>query len=243
MRMTRTFVDAPLAVGAIVPLSESAATHLVRVLRLGLGDACIVFNGDGSDYEARLVSLGKRGAEVEIMAQREVRNESSLRIVLAQALARGEKMDLVLQKATELGVAAIVPIATERSEVKLDAERGEKRLAHWRGVIASACEQCGRARLPTLSPPQALRDWLTQCDVPGWYLDPGAEHGVRDLALAPNSTTTLVIGPEGGLGERDLAALRAAGFRGLRLGSRVLRTETAGLAAIAALQAVYGDLA
>ena len=239
MRLTRTYVDAPLAVGTIVALSESATTHLVRVLRLGLGDACIVFNGDGADYEARLVALARRGAEVEVMARREVRNEAPLAVTLAQALARGEKMDLVLQKATELGVAAFVPLATERTEVKLDAERGEKRMAHWRGVIAAACEQCGRARLPALAAPRALRDWLASGPAHGWFLDPDAEHGLRDVAPGP---LTLVVGPEGGLGERDLGALRAAGFRGLRLGPRSLRTETAGLAAIAALQALHGDL-
>jgi 16S rRNA (uracil1498-N3)-methyltransferase len=184
--------------------------------------------------------LAKRGAEVEIMARREVGNESPLRITLAQALARGEKMDLVLQKASELGVAAIVPIVTERCEVKLDAERGEKRSAHWRGVIAAACEQSGRARLPELSPPLLLRDWLAS-GVRGWYLDPEGAQGLRDLDLSAHPALTLVIGPEGGLGERDLGALRAAGFSGLRLGPRVLRTETAGLAALAALQALAGD--
>lgn len=239
MRLSRTHVDAPLAPGAVVTLSENATGHLVRVLRLGLGDACLVFNGDGADYEARLVSLGKRGAEVEVMARHAVDNESPLRITLAQAIARGEKMDWVLQKATELGVAAVVPLLTERTEVKLDAERSEKRSAHWRGVVVAACEQCGRARVPSIAAPLTLRDWLAGLAAPGWYLDPEAELGVRELEPGE---LTLVIGPEGGLGERDLAALRAAGFRGLRLGPRILRTETAGVAALAALQALHGDL-
>jgi 16S rRNA (uracil1498-N3)-methyltransferase len=239
--LSRSYLEAPLAVGGFATLSENATAHLVRVLRLGLGDACIVFNGDGADYEARLVGLGKRGAEVEVMARHLRRSEPALRITLAQALARGEKMDLVLQKATELGVSRIVPISTERSEVKLDAERSEKRLVHWRGVIAAACEQCGRARLPELAPPQALRDWLADTGEAGWYLEPEAEHALPELGLGADASVTLVIGPEGGLGERDLGALRTAGFRGLRLGPRVLRTETAGLAAIAALQALYGD--
>jgi 16S rRNA (uracil1498-N3)-methyltransferase len=239
MRLSRTHVEAALAPGATVTLSENATGHLVRVLRLGLGDACIVFNGDGADYEARLVSLGKRGAEVEVMARHALDNESPLRITLAQAIARGEKMDWVLQKATELGVAAVVPLQTERTEVKLDAERSEKRSAHWRGVVIAACEQCGRARVPTIAAPVALRDWLAGSAAPGWYLDPDAESGLREL---PPGELTLVIGPEGGLGERDLAALRAAGFRGLRLGPRILRTETAGVAALAALQALHGDL-
>lgn len=239
--LTRSYVDAPLAVGATIALPENASAHLLRVLRLGLGDACIVFNGDGADYEARIVSLGKRGAEVEVMARREVANESPLRITLAQSIARGEKMDWVLQKATELGVAAIVPIITERTEVKLDAERSEKRTRHWHGVIAAACEQSGRTHLPEIATPQTLRDWLVTVTAPGWYLDPEADAGLRDIET--NATAlTLVIGPEGGLGERDLAMLRTARFRGLRLGPRVLRTETAGLAALAALQALRGDL-
>lgn len=240
MRLTRTFVDAPLAPGAVVALSENATAHLVRVMRLGLGEACVVFNGDGHDYDARLVSLGKRGAEVEVMSRREVRNESPLRITLAQGVARGEKMDLVLQKATELGVAAIVPLLTERTEVRLDAERGEKRLAHWRGVIAAACEQSGRAVLPALSAPVALREWASTA-TPGWYLNPNGEDSLHDLPRGL-SAITLAIGPEGGLSERDQSVLAAVGFRALRLGPRILRTETAGLAAIAAIQAMRGDL-
>ena len=240
MRVIRTYVDAPLAPGALVTLSESATAHLVRVLRLGLGEACVVFNGDGHDYDGHLVSLGKRGAQVEIRASRVVDNESPLRITLAQGVARGDKMDLVLQKATELGVAAIAPVLTERTEVKLDAERSEKRLQHWRGVIAAACEQSGRARLPELSAPLPLRDWVAGTPA-GWFLNPKGEDSLQDL---PHDLDRIVlaIGPEGGLAERDLATLKTAGFRGLRLGPRILRTETAGLAAIAAIQALRGDL-
>ena len=238
MRLTRNFVDAPLVVGGVATLSENATAHLIRVLRLGLGDACIVFNGDGHDYEARLVSLGKRGAEAEVMSRTPIVSESPLRITLAQAIARGEKMDWVLQKATELGVAAIVPIVTDRTEVRLDAERSEKRVAHWRGVVVAACEQSGRARLPELSAPSNLREWLAVAS-PGWFLDPLAETSLGQLP--PFDAITLVVGPEGGLGERDVAALRAAGFDGLRIGPRVLRTETAGPAVIAALQALRGD--
>ena len=241
MRLTRTFIDAPLAVGRHVALDEAATAHLVRVLRLGLGDAIVLFNGDGHDYEARITAVAKRGAEAEVMSHRAIDNESPLRIVLAQALARGEKMDWVLQKATELGVAEIVPLVTQRSEVKLDAERSEKRLQHWRGVIASACEQSGRARLPALHAPVALSDWLARAGTERvLYLDPQAESGLRELGAEIGYA--LVIGPEGGLGDRDLQALRAAGARGVRLGPRVLRTETAGIAAIAALQALFGDI-
>jgi len=242
MRTIRCHVDAPLQPGLTVELPESAAAHVVRVLRLGVGDALVLFNGDGHDYPATLVEAGKRGARAEVGGQVPVTNESPLRITLAQGVARGEKMDWVLQKATELGVAAIAPILSERTEVKLDAERAGKRLAHWRGVLASACEQCGRARLPDLAAPTPLANWAAAApDGLKLALDP---EGELTLDALPEDTRalSLVVGPEGGLSQRDLETLRAAGFRGLRLGPRILRTETAGLVAIAALQSRFGDL-
>ncbi len=244
MRTIRCHVDAPLAVGTTLALPEETTTHLLRVLRLSVGDAVRLFNGDGHDYAARLLSAGKRGADVEVTARHAVATESPLRLVLAQGVARGEKMDLVLQKATELGVAAIVPLLTERTEVKLDGDRADKRLAHWRGVVASACEQCGRAVLPQVSAPLPLATWAAAGGHgAGLVLDPRGGVSLGEVpAPAAGKTLTLVAGPEGGLSERDLATLRAAGFTGLRLGPRVLRTETAGLAAIAALQARHGDL-
>jgi 16S rRNA (uracil1498-N3)-methyltransferase len=244
MRIIRSHVPLPLAVGQRLPLPEDSSVHLLRVLRLAPGDELTLFNGDGHDYRARLLSAAKRGAEVEILARSPVARESTLRITLAQGLARGEKMDLVLQKATELGAAAFAPVLTERTEVKLDAERAGKRMAHWQGVVAAACEQSGRAVLPALAEPLPLATYAA-AEPAGLKLalDPGGELDVRSLALAPGAPLALVVGPEGGLSERDLATLRAAGFRGLRLGPRILRTETAGLAALAALQALYGDLA
>ena len=254
MRLTRCYINAPLAVGDFVPLSESATAHLTRVLRLGLGARLVLFNGDGHDYDAELSSLEKKGARAEVLAAQAVRTESPVRVVLAQAVARGEKMDFVLQKATELGVAGIVPLITERTEVRLDAERGEKRRTHWQGVIASACEQSGRARLPALGQVATLAHWLgsappgldaaeaSEQRLPLFYLDPDAETSLRQLSETAFVGACVVIGPEGGLGERDLAQLRAAGAIGIKLGPRVLRTETAGLALLAAMQALYGDL-
>ena len=243
MRTIRCHVDAPLTPGAVVVLPEAATAHLVRVLRLGVGDAVVLFNGDGREFEATLESAGKRGAEARVGAAREPGNESPLRITLAQGIARGEKMDWVLQKATELGVAAIAPVNTERTEVRLDAERAGKRLAHWQGVLASACEQSGRARLPALAEPASLAAYAAAENATvKLALDPEGELELSALALPPDAHVALLVGPEGGLSERDLATARAAGFRGLRLGPRILRTETAGLAAIAALQAHYGDL-
>jgi 16S rRNA (uracil1498-N3)-methyltransferase len=242
MRVTRLHVEAPLLVGARIALPEAAAGHLVRVLRAQAGDTCVLFNGDGHDYDARIVAAGKRGTEVEVLAARAAGNESPLRIVLLQALARGEKMDWILQKATELGVVAIVPVASERSEVRLDGERAGKRSTHWRSVVVSACEQSGRATVPAVAAPGPLADAMAGLPTGArrLLLDPQAAHGMRMLDVAADGVV-LAIGPEGGWSVRDLATLREHGFEGLRLGPRVLRTETAGIAAIAALQASRGD--
>ena len=243
MRTIRIHVDQPLAVSGELNLPVQAAEHVSRVLRMNPGDPLAVFNGDGHDYAAVILAVGKREVTIKIASKQALQNESPLPLTLAQGVARGEKMDLIVQKATELGVARIVPLLTERSEVKLDAVRAEKRLAHWRAVVASACEQSGRARLPEIVPTLPLATWL----------DGLANDGALRLALLPEAGRSsrelrftaagglLVVGPEGGLGERDIGALTAAGFDGLRLGPRILRTETAGLAALAALQALHGD--
>jgi 16S rRNA (uracil1498-N3)-methyltransferase len=242
MRVVRHFVDGPLAPGDVVFLPEAALAHLVRVLRLSAGDRVQLFNGDGHDYEAELLSAGKREASARVLSRVAVGRESPLAITLAQGIARGEKMDLILQKATELGVARIAPVVTERTEVKLDSERADKRAAHWRGVLAAACEQSGRARLPQLLPPQPLVNFLSAQDsARRLVLDPGGSATLAGLELTSDCSLCLLVGPEGGLSERDLAAARAAGFEGLRLGPRILRTETAALAAIAGLNALYGD--
>lgn len=278
MRLTRCHIDAPLQPGTEIALPGRSADHLLKVLRLRPGDACVLFNGDGRDYAARLAAADKRGARAEILESRPVGNESPLRIVLLQGVARGEKMDLILQKATELGVAAILPAFAERSEVKLDAERALKRAAHWHSVVVAACEQSGRARLPALAPPAALAEAVrgvpadaelrlmldpfgeyTLASLPhpvptpaganlgtGIRLDASTDAGIDSSAGADTGacpgTVAIAIGPEGGWSPRDRQTLRDGGFAGLRLGPRILRTETAGLAAIAALQARFGDL-
>ena len=248
MRVTRAWVDLPLAPGARIALPEAAAAHLLRVLRLREGDACVLFNGDGHDYDARIIATGKRGGEVEVTGRRAVDNESPLRITLLQGIARGEKMDLILQKATELGVARIVPLQSQRSEVRLEGARLDKRVEHWRAVVVSACEQCGRARMPQVEQPVALDAVAaaTEAAALRLTLHPQGEHALPSLAPRMPAdgavAIAIAIGPEGGWGPRDRVQLRAAGYEGLRLGPRILRTETAGLAAIAALQAMYGDL-
>ena len=244
MRVTRVHVDLPLSDAAEVSLPEAAAAHLTRVLRMREGDACVLFNGDGRDWPATITALSKREVRVRLGEATRVDRESPLSIVLVQGVARGEKMDLVLQKATELGVAGIVPVMSQRSEVKLDEARAEKRLTHWRSVVASACEQSGRARVPSVSAPVSLQAALGALQPGGTRLLLDPEGGVAFNGFDPDTAHPLhlAVGPEGGWSPLDREQLVAAGFAGLRLGPRVLRTETAGIAAIAALQARFGDL-
>jgi len=244
MRIPRIFTDQPLHVGSEVLLPEQAGEHVARVLRLEHGHPLILFNGDGRECDARLTMLAKRSVTAEIIEVRDVDRESPLQLTLAQSIARGEKMDWILQKATELGVARIVPLVTERTEVKLDEDRAERRLAHWTNVIAGACEQSGRNRLPLLQAPQRLDRWigsLVDDEAMRLALLPEGNVQLRQLP-AMHKGATLAVGPEGGFSEHDIAMLNQGGFLGLRLGPRILRTETAGIAALAALQAVYGDL-
>lgn len=245
MRLTRLYVDAPLSVGAQMQLSDDAANYLLRVMRLRQGQSCVLFNGDGHDYHASLLEGDKRIAQVRVESAEIIDNESPLHITLVQALARGEKMDWVLQKATELGVAAFVPVESQRSEVKLDGARAEKRLAHWRSVVASACEQSGRAKVPPVSASQPLATGLANLPEGGLrlLLDPIATHSLATLPEidSDDKRVILAIGPEGGFSEQDRRQLHEVGFIGLRIGPRILRTETAGLATIAALQARFGD--
>ena len=244
MRVTRIHVDAVLAVGISVALPEAAAIHLLRVLRLQAGDACVLFNGDGCDYSARITAIDRRQVRVEVESMQSLDNESPLRIVLLQALARGDKMDWILQKATELGVYAIMPVMSERSEVKLDAERSGKRASHWRNVIVSACEQSGRATVPSIAIASSLEQALKVLPEGSQrlLLAPSAPRGLGGLAVSRHCLQVLAIGPEGGWSARDIMLLTSAGFAEVRLGPRILRTETAGIAAISVLQSLFGDL-
>lgn len=243
MREIRLFVAAPLQPGLTLPLPAPAAQHATRVLRLGTGDALTLFNGDGQQYPARIVQVTAHTADVRVLAIESPARESPLRITLVQALARGEKMDWIVQKATELGVARIAPVVTARSEVKLDATRSGKRLEHWRAIAIAACEQSGRNCVPTIDAPatlEACAGALAGAVATRWMLHPDGASRLRELAPRPTQAT-LVVGPEGGLADADVAWLRAAGYQALGLGPRILRTETAGVAALAALQALYGD--
>lgn len=243
MRKIRVFVEAALRAGQTAPLSAWAHEHLLRVLRLPDGAPVHAFNGDGHDYACILRREAKQGY-LQVHAREAAAMESPLQITLVQALARGEKMDLILQKATELGVRRIVPLVTERTEVRLSDERAERRMAHWTGVLRAACEQCGRATVPVLREPvelAALAGETADQPVVKLALHPEAGMRLRDLRLDGQPELWVAIGPEGGFSARDLEILAQAGFRNARLGPRVLRTETAGLATVAALQALYGD--
>lgn len=244
MRRTRVYIDAPLALGASVALDEATDAYLTKVLRLATGAVVHAFSGDGHDYRGTLVRR-ERALALAIDAIAPAPGaESPLAITLAQALARGDKMDLILQKATELGVAAFRPIVSERSEVKLDAERAAARIIHWQRVVASACEQSGRAVVPQVAQLRTLARFAGDIDAgvdQKLVLDPDGTIGIDDIVGAP-ARLLLASGPEGGFSDGDLRTFDAAGFVRLRLGPRVLRAETAGLAALAALQARYGDL-
>lgn len=240
--MSRFYVSSALTEGQELDLPEDAFRHWVQVLRARVGDSARLFDGSGDEFEASLLAIGKRSAQVRIGTRIAVDRESPLRLSLAQAISKGDRMDYTLQKAVELGVSEIQPLLSERTVVKLDAERWEKKLEHWRGVIVSACEQSGRTRLPTLYPVLRLDSWLAQ---PPAYelrltLAPTAQSALRDLPKA--TSACLLVGPEGGLSDAEIAAAQRSGWTAIRLGPRVLRTETAGVAAMSAMQALWGDL-
>jgi len=241
MRISRFYTQQQLTDRETVELDEETSHYISRVLRLQSGAPLILFNGDGRDYHAILDEVGKTLVNAKILHAEQTSRESNLHITLGQGISRGERMDFVLQKSVELGVNAITPLWTNRSQVHLQGKRLEKRLSHWQGVVRSACEQSGRSFLPELGNACRLSDWCTEPETPlQLVLDPGADINLG--ALAPANRIRILIGPEGGLdhGETELAV--SAGFQRVRLGPRVLRTETAALAAISALQTLWGDL-
>jgi 16S rRNA (uracil1498-N3)-methyltransferase len=241
MRLTRLFVQIPLAPDTTVELPADTAAHMVRVLRARSGDALILFNGDGSEYQGSIETIRGTRVTVSLTQGRLVDRESPLRVTLVQAIPRGDRMDFVIQKATELGVARIVPVLSSRSVVRLNERQYESKLEHWRGVAVSACEQCGRNRIPDIVPPLELLDHLGAPSEIGvrWVLDP--ESAASPAVEAP-AQIEVTIGPEGGFSPPELDAMHLAGLRGIRLGPRVLRTETAALAALTYLQIRFGDM-
>ncbi len=240
MRTPRVYVDLPLAAGARATLPVAQSQHLTLVLRLAAGDPVTLFNGDGRDYAGHLVDAHRTATRVlcETVGDEEAR--AALRIHLGLGISKGERMDFALQKAVELGVDRVTPLFTARSVIRLDPERLAKRQTHWQGVTAAACEQSGRRRLPGLGQATRLEEWLAERHPGGILLDHRSATPLPALS-APAGDLTLLVGPEGGLSTAERAAARVAGFTGVRLGPRILRTETAPLAAIAAIQALWGD--
>lgn len=237
MRLSRFFIDAPLALGTH-SLPEAAAHYIGRVLRLPAGAAVQLFDGSGTEFRGELLEVGKKQVSVQLHEQLPGLPESSLRIHLGQGLSRGERMDWAIQKATELGVAEITPIVSERCEVRLKDERADKRLAHWRQIAISACEQCGRSVIPQINPPVTLADWLPVEAALKLVLHPVAE----PLTTHPApQTLAFLIGPEGGLSDAEVEQATSAGFLPARLGPRVLRTETAPVVALSIAQQLWGD--
>lgn len=250
MRLTRIHVPGALSPGALVELPASQGQHLTRVLRLERGAPLVAFNGEGGEYEAVIEGVRRSDVTVRIGAHHAMERESPLDITLLQGIARGEKMDLIVQKATELGVTRVVPLTMVRSNVRLDAKTAQRKREHWQGVVDAACEQSGRNRVPEVAEPAALAEAL-RAAAPGlqMLLTPDADSKSLVELVAAHRTqeglppVTLLVGPEGGFDPQETRLAKEAGFCTCRLGARVLRTETAALAALAALQALAGDFA
>jgi 16S rRNA (uracil1498-N3)-methyltransferase len=243
MRLTRVYVDAPVVAGKRLVVEGSAANHIARVLRLRSGDALTVFDGSGGEFGARIEELRKDGVVVSVEEHRALDRESPLSLTLVQGISRGERMDWIIQKATELGASRIVPVFTKRSVVRLDQKQADRKLEHWRAITIAACEQCGRNRIPELAAPVDFFDVLP-ADSSGstrLLLSPTGDLRIDDLDNV-GAGITVLIGPEGGLEDAEHDAAVAAGFKAVRLGPRVLRTETAAIAALTIIQRYFGDL-
>lgn len=242
MRNPRIYHPSELTTASFAPLHDDAANHVARVLRLKEGDAITLFNGDGSDYIGKIASASRKNVMVEIVDSSKRDNESPLTIDLGQVISRGDRMDFTLQKSVELGVNSITPLFSERCGVKLNGERLDKKQEQWQKVVISACEQSGRACVPKVLPAMELQDWLAQ-DYDGLRLNlhPYADKRIKQLTPS-NNQVQLLIGPEGGLSDQEIAKAAAFEFTDVLMGPRVLRTETAALSAIAMLQCQFGDL-
>ena len=244
MRLLRFYFPATLSDGEHYTLPDKVFRHAVKVLRLTENDEFTLFNGDGKEYRSRLIRIDKKSAQVEILSSEQLSRESQLKIHLIQGVSKGERMDFVLQKATELGVSSIHPVFTERTNVAIPQVRIEKKLEHWRGVVTSACEQCGRNTIPEIFPPDSIIPVLKQFSeevTSKVVLSPSATSG---LLMQPKQQSGLIvlIGAEGGLSPAELRQAVELGFAEVSLGPRILRTETAALAFLAIAQGMWGDL-
>lgn len=255
MRLTRVFVEGALNPGGLVELPRDAGAHLARVLRARSGDEIVLFNGDGREFTGAIEAVSGLRVSASITVARSVDRESPFQLTLVQCVPRGDRMDFIVQKATELGVLRIVPVLSQRSVVRLDETQAASKQTHWRAVAVSACEQCGRNRLPSVEPPQPLLSYLgamaPRADTDRMLrlvLDPERarqtqrEARIIDSEAPAASGAQIAIGPEGGFTPDELEAFDLSAFSRVRLGPRVLRTETAAIAAIAVLQARFGDM-
>jgi 16S rRNA (uracil1498-N3)-methyltransferase len=241
--MTRIFQSILLAENSLIELDKAASHHLAQVLRANVGDEVTLFNGEGGEYHAIIKSITKKIVTVQLNQLVTCETESFLDLWLAQGISRAEKMDYTIQKAVELGVKKIIPLLTERCNVKLDEERRQKRWQHWQSIIIHASEQSGRACIPTLEKINELESWLHKPTNmgQGFVLTPDAGSTLKQVQPKPGSMV-LLIGPEGGLSRVEVDQACQQGFKPLSLGPRILRTETAGVAALAAFQALFGDI-
>jgi len=243
MRLTRVHVDVDLQTGQRLAVEGTAGNHIARVLRLRTGDALTLFNGQGGEYAGSIEEIRRDTVVVSVLERRQVDRESPCQLILAQGISRGERMDWVVQKATELGVARIVPIFTERSVVHLDEKQASRKVQHWRSIAIAACEQSGRNQVPQIAQPVGLYEMLEQPRPSGiaLLLSPEGSQRMADITTAATQATVL-IGPEGGLADVEQEAAIKSGFTPVRLGPRVLRTETAAVCALTLLQQKFGDL-
>lgn len=242
MRNPRIHTSAPLQAGQTVTLDDSAAHHVGKVLRMQPGQPLVLFNGDGNNYPSELDEVGKKQVTARVLDAEPSASEPRLKIVLGQVISKGDRMDYAVQKSTELGVDTIVPLTSERCDVRLKGDREDKRIRHWQQVAISAAEQCGRATVPTITPLSTLSDWFEQsrcCDV-RLVLHHRSDQALEQLDH-PASGVALLVGPEGGLSEGEIAMAQDQGFRPTTLGPRVLRTETAPVAALTLCQWLWGD--
>ncbi len=242
MTEPRVYVDMDLADQAAVTLGDAAYHHLIVVLRRIRGDGIVLFNGRGGEYAANIETVGKRKLTARIRQFHDVSRESALPVTLVQAVSKGERMDYTIQKAVELGVSAIQPVVTEHVVVRLDAERWARKQEHWQGIAVAAAEQSGRTRVPTVAPVLDLNDWMSKCPPDAFRLILSLTVTPATARRAPGQPIVLLVGPEGGWSELERKLADLAGFAGLALGPRVLRTETAGVAALAVLQSQWGDM-
>jgi len=252
MRLTRVYVDTALIPGSLVELPPDTASHLAKVLRARSGDELILFNGDGREFNGAIESVRGSRVSASVGDGRQVDRESPLAITLVQSVPRGDRMDFVAQKATELGVARIVPVLSQRSVVRLDKAQAESKVMHWRAVAVSACEQCGRNRLPIIEAAQPLLNYLGESSPgtgPRLVFEPESAQHPRTAAPGAGGTAEagivdaeIAIGPEGGFASDELEAFRVAGYSRAGLGPRILRAETAAIAAVVWLQARCGDM-